>query len=169
MCNAFSTMVISSVVTSDFAATYSTNFLHDRDEMPAGKAALMAATVAGPRLVTMAAWMLVRAFSHLVYSPISYTNLANVGAPAVDAGLRGIVIVGRARIVGGVGSSVNVAGVDVPIKVEGDKMKRTTNVQLSALKLGGVVKALKPGWEANAGKGGHLEGGDNRDGGCCHC
>ena len=103
VCNACSTMAISSVVTSDFKATYSTNFLQDREEMPAGKAALMAATVAAPRLVTMAAWSLVRACSHFVYSPISYTNLANAGAEddATDVGLRGIVIVGRARIVGG--------------------------------------------------------------------
>ena len=87
-------------LTSDFAATYSTNFLHDRDEMPDGKAALMAATVAGPRLVTMAAWIQVRAFSHLVNSAISYTNLANVGPVAVAAGLRGMMMVGRARMVG---------------------------------------------------------------------
>ena len=103
VCSAFSTMAISSVVTSDFVATYSTNFLQDREEMPAGKAALMAATVAAPRLVTMAAWSLVRACSHFVNSAISYTNLANAGAEdaAVDVGLRGIVIVGRARVVGG--------------------------------------------------------------------
>ncbi len=69
-----------------FVATYSTNFLHDREEMPAGNAALMAATVAGPRLATIAAWRQVRAFSHLVNSVISYTNLANAGAEegAVD-------------------------------------------------------------------------------------
>ncbi len=48
-------------------------------------------------------------------------------------------------------------------------MKSTTDVQLSALKLGGVVKALKPGWVPNAGKGGNIEGGDNCDDGCCHC
>ncbi len=163
MCNAFSTMVISSVVTSDFAATYSTNFLRDREEMPEGKAALMAATVAGPRLVTMAAWRLVRAFSHLVNSAMSYTNLANVGAPALGAGLRGIVIVGRAQILGGLVVALLLLG------CEGDKMKSITDVQLSALKLGNIVKALKPGWEPNAGKGGHIEGGDDRDYGCCHC
>ena len=83
--------------------------------------------------------------------------------------MRGIVIVGRARIVGGVGGSVIVAGVVVPIMVEGDKMKCATCVQLSALKLGGVVKALQPGWVPNAGKGGHIEGGDNCDNRCCHC
>ena len=103
VCSAFSTMAISSVVTSDFVATYSTNFLQDREEMPAGKAALMAPTVAAPRLVTMAAWSRVRACSHFVNSAIAYTNLANAGAEddAVDVGLRGIVIVGRALIVGG--------------------------------------------------------------------
>jgi hypothetical protein len=147
---------------------YSTKFLHDGEEMPAGKAELMAATVAGPRLMTMAAWMLVRAFSHLVNSAMSYTNLANVGPVALGADLRGIVIVGRARIVGGVGGSVIVAGVVVPIMVEGNKMN-TTCVQLSALKLGGVVKALQPGWVPNVGKGGHIEGGDNCDNECCHC
>ena len=47
-------------------------------------------------------------------------------------------------------------------------MKSTTDVQLSALKLGGVVKALELGWVPNAGKGGN-EGGDNCDDGCCHC
>ena len=78
------------------------------------------------------------------------------------------MIVGRAWLVG-VGSGVNVAGVCVPVQVEGDKMKSTTDIQLSALKLGGVVKALKPGWETNASKGGNIEGGDNCDNWCCHC
>ena len=48
-------------------------------------------------------------------------------------------------------------------------MKSATDIQLSALKLGGVVKALEPGWVPNAGKGGNIEGGDNCDDGCCHC
>ncbi len=96
-----STMAISSMVTSDFVATYLINFLQDREEMPVGKAALMAATVAAPRLVTMAAWRLVRAFSYFVYSAISYTNLANAGTEHSDS---------RACASSrGVGSGVNVA------------------------------------------------------------
>jgi hypothetical protein len=48
-------------------------------------------------------------------------------------------------------------------------MQSATDVQLSALKLGGIVKALEPGWVSNAGKGGHIEGRDNCNVGCCHC
>ncbi len=70
---------------------------------------------------------------------------------------------------GGGGGGINVTGVYVPIGVEGDNVKSTTDIQLSALKLGGVVKALKPGWEPNAGEGGNIESGNNRDRGCCHC
>jgi hypothetical protein len=35
--------------------------------------------------------------------------------------------------------------------------------------LGGVIKTLEPCWESNAGKGGHVEGGDDHDDRCCHC
>ncbi len=51
---------------------------------------------------------------------------------------------GRACADSGRSSGVDVAGVPVPIGVESDEMKRPTNVQLSTLKLGGVIKALKP-------------------------
>jgi hypothetical protein len=70
----------------------------------------------------------------------------------------------------GGGCGVDVAGVSVPtIGVKSDEVKSTTYVQFSALKLSCVVKALKPSWEPNAGKGGNVEGGDDGDHGRCHC
>ena len=101
-------------------------------------------------------------FCHVVYES------CKCGGPGVSCWFAGHGDSGACADSGG-SSGVDVVRVLVPVRVEGDEMKRPTDVQLSALQLGGVIKALEPCWEPNAGQGGHVEGGDDRDDGCCHC
>jgi hypothetical protein len=148
----------------------------------------MAATVAEPRLVTMAAWRQVRAFSHLVNSAISYTNLANAGVALArflrfPAWLQSLYNAAQLQC-----TELDICGALHFVALDPDWNARfvaldpdwnahpsniiatTTPATIRARPT--ITMPIKP-LSAHALLSlcflGHIEGGDNRDHRCCHC